>query len=74
MHGGQSAAAGLPAGGIELLVLDGPAALTNACCPCAHLCQTCCCTCAAREFDELKKAYAILSDKSARGALDDYLE
>lgn len=29
---------------------------------------------AAQEFDELKKAYAILSDKSARGALDDYLE
>lgn len=29
---------------------------------------------AAQEFDELKKAYAILSDKAARGALDDYLE
>lgn len=29
---------------------------------------------AAQEFDELKKAYAILCDKAARGALDDYLE
>lgn len=29
---------------------------------------------AAQEFDELKKAYAILTDKSARGALDDCLE
>eukprot|EP00882_Tetradesmus_deserticola_P009183 GHRQ01009685.1.p1 GENE.GHRQ01009685.1~~GHRQ01009685.1.p1 ORF type:complete len:127 (+),score=50.68 GHRQ01009685.1:216-596(+) len=28
---------------------------------------------AAQEFDELKKAYAILTDKSARGALDDCL-
>jgi DnaJ-class molecular chaperone len=29
---------------------------------------------AAQEFDELKKAYAILTDKSARAALDDCLE
>jgi DnaJ-class molecular chaperone len=29
---------------------------------------------AAQEFDELKKAYAILTDKSTRGALDEYLE
>lgn len=29
---------------------------------------------AARKFDEVQKAYAILCDKSARGALDDYLE
>jgi hypothetical protein len=28
----------------------------------------------AEEFDQLKKAYAVLSDKSARAALDDYLE
>lgn len=40
----------------------------------------CCCCCwwcvppAARKFDEVQRAYAILCDKSARGALDDYLE
>ncbi|KAF8065588.1 hypothetical protein HT031_003189 [Scenedesmus sp. PABB004] len=29
---------------------------------------------AAQEFDELKKAYAVLSDKAARGALDEFLD
>jgi curved DNA-binding protein CbpA len=33
----------------------------------ALLCQ------AASEFDELQKAYAVLTDKDARGALDDYI-